>query len=194
MRTLKLVLAWLDWSTYCNDFDYTFPKSICPLFWRTLFAIIILPLTWFIHIINAYKSYDDFKRESDNNKLTFVGGVSLHLVFLLSGGLLHSLIDKEMGFDIYHVADGYFINYVKLFFGGILLGGVVLLIIAILIGIVMVCREGTLMLYRCSTTKRKTNDGDGTYIPRKPFMVKRIYSAIKDKYCPRIDWSDIKKK
>ena len=120
MNKLKLVLAWLDWSTYCqNDGpQYEFPKSLCQIFWRTLFSIIALPITWFTHLWNGItvKNKHFTNENSDGHKLTVGKTIIFTLSILASGGWIYNTTDGEngLGWDLFHISDPFLLNYFKL--------------------------------------------------------------------------------
>ena len=57
-KLLLTILTWLDWSnyayieSYASRSNYHYPSNICSLTIRTVFSIIILPITLLGHIFN----------------------------------------------------------------------------------------------------------------------------------------------
>lgn len=192
MKTLKIILAWLDWSSYCNGWDYNRPKTLCPLFWRTLFTIITLPLTYIAHVFNIFTSKEDFWDETSRGLKLHMGTASLlHLLIMLFGGIfLKDIIDKGLGWDWIRIADPIWVTYPKLLIAGILVFIGVILAFGIIIG---VC-YGIWYLGKLAYDKYQDGKPDSIdSVESEPSLITTAYKSIKDKYCPIIDWSDVEK-
>lgn len=191
MKTIKLFLAWLDWSTYARTAEnsyksnYKFPVSICMLGWRTLFSIFALPITWITHIWNlAFVSMDTFRKEdSDDHKLNVWNTLLFTVVSLIFGTGIHSITDGRigkpggLGWDWFHVSDPILLSYLKLIGAGILGAIILAIVIAIVILIFYVIHLGFVKIKK----------------PVTESAVSKTVHAIKNKYCPSLDWSQIRK-
>ncbi|MEK6829099.1 MAG: hypothetical protein AABY15_03150 [Nanoarchaeota archaeon] len=195
MEKLKLFLAWLDWSTYARSSEkswksnYKFPNSLCHLAWRTLFSVIVLPFTWIAHVWNRlFVSMETFRNEdSDNHKLNVWSTIAITMVSLLLGVYAYGKTDGKdgtggLGWDWFHVSDPIIISYFKLIGCGIVVGIIGLIMIAIFITII------ALIIMGVQSLKSKSSSNEP-----KSAIVKTV-KAIKNKYCPIIDWSFIRKK
>lgn len=205
MKTfLKTILAWIDWSMYCRSSEgkggsssYEFPVSICPLFWRTLFSIVALPITWFTHIWNfLFIKFETFRKEDFKTyKLNIVNTLVFTIAIILSGAIIFTITDGDksnLNWDIFHRSDPFLLSYFKLIGAGII--GVV--IFAIGAGIVI----GVAALFWMAVTAIRDAfidgkyDSDDNFIPSEERTINRVFDAIKNRYCPKIDWSVIKNK
>jgi hypothetical protein len=195
MQKLKLFLAWLDWSTYARTSEgswksnYNFPKSLCSLAWRTKFSVAMLPITWFTHVWNRlFVSMDTFRREdSDSHKLNVWSTLAFTLVSLILGMIVHNNTDGKdgsggWGWDLFHMSDPLIINYLKLLGCGVIFGAIIALIILIVIAIVGLI----IMAFETLFPKNSVSDSKSATI--------NAIKAVKNKYCPTMDWSSIKKK
>lgn len=195
MKTLKLFLAWFDWSTYARTKEdeifssYKFPKSLCTLAWRTLLSIIILPITWVTHVWNIlFVSMETFRKESsDTHKLNLWSTLLITIVCFMLGIFVYSYTDGRdgsggWGWDWFHVSDPIIISYLKLFGCGII--GVVFLAIAIILIVLFFYLIH--LIYTSLWSSSKNGESKS--------VITRTVHAIKNKYCPSIDWSSIRKK
>jgi len=195
MEKIKLILAWIDWSTFARkeedawETDYKFPKSLCQLAWRTLFSITMLPITWVTHIWNRiFVSMNTFRKEgTDSHKLHVWSTLGLTFVSLILGGFVYRQTDGEngtggWGWDLFHQSDPLILTYLKLIGCGIVGAIIILILMGLLIAIIF----GIAYLYGKikSSTEESVEDSGIT----------KIVKAVKDKYCPTIDWSSIKSK
>jgi len=202
MKTIKTLLAWLDWSTYCKSAeggwktDYKFPVSICPLFWRTLFAIVALPITWITHVWNLlFVKMEKFREENFvGHKLNLLNTLVFTLVTMFLGMIFWSITDGKdgMGLDFFHISDPFLLSYVK-FIGAALVSG-----IAIAIGVGILFGAGWLIWYAVTSIRDSITgskyDNDNKYIPSSERAIPRAIDAVMNKYCPKIDWSSVKKR
>ena len=190
MKTFKTIIAWLDWSSYCGD-SYTRPKTLCPLFWRTFFTIITLPVTYLTHVVNVFVSEGWRNGYNYSPKLNMGIATLLHLAIIAVGvGFLKETIDKELGWDWIRIADPIWITYPKVFIAGVLvLIGFILALGAIIGSCYGVWYIGKLIYDKYRDNKPEPVDG----VEPEPSLITIAYKSIKDKYCPIIDWSDIEK-
>lgn len=195
MKPLKLFLAWLDWSTYARvkekeySCNYEFPKSLCPLAWRTLFSIVILPITWITHVWNLLLvSKETFRNEdSDTHKLNYLNTLLITIVCFMLGVFVYNHTDGEhgtggWGWDWFHTSDPFIISYLKLFGCGII--GAILLAIAIVAFVLVLYLIH--LAYTSITSKPGSAEGGSA--------ISKTVHAIKNKYCPSIDWNSVRKK
>jgi hypothetical protein len=196
MKTIKKILAWLDWSSYANK-DYELPKSLCSLFWRTLFSLVSLPITYLTHVWNAFikPNYNDFQYNNKSN--LFIGAV-IHGVILIAGAVGGTeFIEPQLSVQWLTWEDPFVLGYVKIMFTGI---GVILttmlfiiIIVGIIVGIVELVKLGWNAI--TESEQEEVIDENNQVIDyeykEKPLV--KLYKSIKGKYCPKIDWSEIKK-
>lgn len=200
MKTLKLILAWLDWSTYAGINDvYNFPKSLCSLFWRTLISIVTLPATWVGHIWNLLvvkKRYFYQEEGKDIHKFHIFVSVIVQVLLIVSGAFVYEKTDGKngtggWGWDWFHWDDPFLFTYIKMLGAGVL-GAIVLLIF------IAVCILAIVGVYYVFKFIGKLFAGDikvgGETIHADERLIPRIVDAVKNKYCPTMDWSAIKKK
>lgn len=206
MKTLlKTIFAWLDWSTYCRSGEggystsYEFPQSICPLFWRTLFSIVALPVTWITHIWNILFVKIKYFRDEDyaSHKLNWLNTILFTIVIFIAGFGGSSITDgkdgsKGLGWDWFHMADPFLINYFKLIGVGIIMLAIIGICLAIVIGIGYLIYLAVIAIRDYFTDS--TWDSEDNYIPSEERMVNKTIDAIKNKYCPKIDWGAIRSK
>jgi len=204
MKTLKLILAWLDWSTYCKSnsneswkTNYEYPKSLCSIFWRTLLSIAALPFTWFAHIWNfIFVGKDAFLEENfKSHKLNIISIVIITIFSLFFSYIAHNITDGKhgnggLGWDWFHTSDPLLLSYFKLIGAGILFGIVIAICLGIIIGICYLFYELFVLIKDSFSGDRYV--GDGKYITSEERAIPKAFHAIKNKYCPTIDWSDIR--
>lgn len=191
MRTLKIMLAWFDWSNYGKGIDYKRPTTICPLFWRTLFGLIMLPLSWLGHLYNII-FLGDFKDEvCSDKKSTIYPSVMVNISSLLLGILILSTIGLKLENTI--------LSYIYCIGVGIL--GIAILIGILFLVVIIVISIGDLFNYiKRSLNKKDVKfhvDSDGELIEtqRNEFLynVGNVIKSFKNKYCLSISWDNIKK-
>lgn len=198
MKTIKIILAWLDWSNYCTNFNYTFPNNLCSLFWRTFFSIIVLPLGYLTHLWNIFHTINNFKHERySHSKIGLNFGIVLHLIIGIIGFTASKdVIERILFWDWFQSSDPYLLNYIKVL--GI--GFLVAVSSLIVIGIVVAIGYWAWLLFeylkdsfhRKIFANKEKMSGDYIEMDPKPSVIKQIYKSVKDEYCPLIDWSDIK--
>lgn len=191
MKNLKLILAYLDWSTYATDGSrYNFPKTLCPLFWRTIFSLVCLPVTWLSTITNLIWS-KDFRNEDCNSalKLNWVKALVVNILIGLMGKISHDVVDHGWGWDIFRFSDPMLLSYLKLTVGGLIMVAVLVIALLLISGIIYGCVK-VFDIIKNSSRKH----GREPQYSNEPSAVSKVYGAIKDKYCPIIDWSEIKSK
>lgn len=202
MKTLKTILAWIDWSTYCKSneggwrTDYEFPKSICPLFWRTLFSIISLPITWVSHIWNLLFVRGAFAREDfKSHKLNLLNTTVGTFALLFLGVVMFKFTDGNDGYglDWFHASDPLILNYFKALLSGILMGVIVAVFLSILIGAGW-CIWFLFTSVRDMVVGSKRDDEGRVIVKSNERVINKTIDAIKNKYCPKIDWSYIREK
>jgi hypothetical protein len=191
MRTLKIMLAWFDWSNYGKGIDYKRPASICSLFWRTLFGLIMLPLSWLGHLYNII-FLGDFKDEvCSDNKSTVYSSVMINILAPSIGLFILSTIGLELETTI--------LSYIYCIGVGIL--GIAILIGILFLVILITMSIGDLFNYiKRSVTKKDIKfhvDSNGELIEtqRNGFLynVGNVIKSFKNKYCLSISWDNIKK-
>jgi hypothetical protein len=209
MRILKNLLAWLDWSTYASKGSYSFPKSLCPLFWRSLFGIIFIPFIWITHVWNLILvKMADFRDEYVPSYKIHAGhGTLMHFSLLFLGTISEKkFIEEEFGYNFINISDNILIMYGKVLLLGLSLG----LLVVIFFGLAVLIIGGVVELFNFikdtinDTTEPNHEDiydDNGNYvktIEHEPkgffFQIKKLYKSLKDNYCPRIDWTDVKNK
>lgn len=182
---MKTILAWLDWSSHCMRHSYTFPTTLCSLAWRTFFNIILLPLTYMTHLWNLFQNKRNFRLEHPtNSKIDMWNGTLIHFVIGGLGFILSfTIIERGLELNWFHLAEPILLIYIKIM--GIGLLGLIAIIIPtlVIVGIV----QSLIYLYKKYIYKNKYKQ-----ISIEPNINEKIYLAIKDKYCPIIDWSDVK--
>ncbi len=190
MKTLKIILAWLDWSSYCLNYAYTFPNNLCSLFWRTLFNLIAFPFSYVGHIWNLFIPMYSFKEERNvDNKLNIFFGTLVHLILILIGTFISSyMIEKIWDLNWFLISDPILLNYIKIM--GISIVTIGLTVFVIILLVFIISKIISFIKYCFNKTKSNTFK---IQKEEKPNMVQEVYKSIKDKYCPLIDWSDIKK-
>lgn len=194
MKKIKLFLAWLDWSTYARTAEgslisnYSFPKSLCSLSWRTLFSLFTLPVTWITHVCNRlFVSMNTFRSEdSATHKLNVWNTLLFTLLFLGIGVLVYQYTDGKQGsggfgWDLFHISDSFIVNYLKLLGCGVIGGAIIAIMLLVFIGIIGLI----FLIFEKLFSKNNTESKSATI---------NAIKAIKNKYCPTIDWSSIKKK
>lgn len=198
MKTFKTILAWLDWSTYCRNSDdyfynYEFPKSLCSLFWRTLLSLAALPFMYWGHLWNLITvKMSHFRSEDRPQHKTSIWVMFLvHFLWVILGTGAHTIIDDALGWNWYKMSDPLYISYFKVLLGGLALGVGILIALALIILVIAGAYMGLKKLFTA-----KPHDGPHSDIPfnDEPNWFVKIYRAIKDKYCPRMDWSLIRNK
>lgn len=199
MKTLKLILAWLDWSTFAGTKDvYSFPKSLCSLFWRTLTSIAVLPVTWVGHIWNLLlvkKKHFYAEKGKDINKFNVFVSAIVQGLLLVSGAFVYEQTDGKngtggWGWDWFHMDDHLSLSYLKMLGAGVL--GAMFLLIVIAAAVLVI-----VLVYYAFKGVGKLFVGEihvaGETIYSDERLIPKIVNAIKNRYCPRIDWSPIKK-
>jgi len=190
MKTLKIILAWLDWSTYCKSYMYERPKTLCSLFWRSFFAILTLPVGWPTHIINVFQPKNDWIEERESGfKPNIWKGIGIHLLVIICGFATLKGVEQEFGVDWLHIADAVWMSYGKMLVFGIM-GGIAG-IIALAILIASVYGIWWVGKWCVEYAQEKLSDGESERAEKEPSWAAQTYRAIKDKYCPIIDWSDL---
>tara|TARA_R110000744_G_scaffold190355_1_gene309486 strand:+ start:1038 stop:1616 length:579 start_codon:yes stop_codon:yes gene_type:complete len=185
MRKLKTMLAWLNWSTYGNPTKlYEFPKSLCSLFWLSIFALVTIPVSWPAHVRNVFMSASQFKEGwQKDTKLTGYIGAGSHFLFITIGFMGHLITEKVFKWDFFVLSDGCIVNYIKLLLVSIPI------IIALLMVIVMIW--GIIWCIKQAATKKATRVDDYGLLEEtetdRGIVV--LYKSIKNKYCPTIDWT-----
>ena len=190
MKTLKTILAWLDWSNYCFNYSYNFPNNLCSLFWRTFWTITTLPLTYVTHLWNIFQPKYYFWDEMDSDsKMNIYFGFIIHLLIGFVGSAISiNLIEKNLNWNWFLMSDPFLLNYIKVMGIGIISGGIItLIIIRIVAGIIFI--KDSITKYFKNLKHSETTD----YKPKRN-VLKEPYKSIKDKYCPLIDWSIIRNK
>lgn len=197
MKTIKKILAWLDWSSYANKGRYELPKSICPLFWRTLFSLISLPVTYPTHIWNAFiePNYDGWQTD---NKLTLFFGFSIHLMIIIAGVIVGTeFIEPQFSVQWLTWEDPFALGYIKVIVTGIVTLLSIVLVVILIITIGMSIAELVKLGWRAITESKleEVTDGNGNLkdIEYKEKPMVKLYKSIKGKYCLKIDWSEINK-
>lgn len=190
MKNLKIILAWLDWSSYCGD-NYSRPNNLCSLFWRTFFTIITLPLTYIPHIYNLIFPKDHFRYGYGKDHKLYMGtGIVIHILLMILGFLFSKgVIEQKWQWNWFYMSDPFWLNYLKCIGVGI----AVLIVILIMVSIILLTLFGLHLIYEYINKKFGKSQYE-KIAERKPNMFITIYKAIKDKYCPLIDWSDIETK
>ncbi len=191
MRIFKLLLAWFDWSNYGEGLDYKKPKTMCSLFWRTLFGLIALPFVYPTHIVNLFFG-NDFKDDvCSDNKVTMGLGLFIHIILLIFGG---PFIDKIYETNPSNLSElGYY--YITLIGLGLLVSIIICLIVLIFLGIVILLakiKEYIINKHEENALQYVTKDGDIIDGHKNKFLTK-IMEYI-SKYCISISWDDIKSK
>lgn len=202
MNKLKLVLAWLDWSTYCKSEGktYEFPFSLCSIFWRTALSIVALPFTWFTHVWNkiTVKNEKFLNEESVGQKLNIWTTIVFTVLVLVFGALVHDVTDGKdgsggLGWDFFHNTDPFMLSYFKLIGAGIVGIIIISIILGIILGVVYLIYLLIVSIKKL-LTESKGNVEDGNFVPSEERAIPRLIGAIKNKYCPTIDWSSIRSK
>ena len=192
MKTFKIIIAWLDWSSYCIDWNYERPKTLCHLFWRTLFTVITFPITYIAHVFNLFASRRDFWYETSMGTKMHMGSATLiHLIIILLGGtFLKEIIDGNLGWDWIRMSDSIWVTYPKMLVAGTLVG--IMTILAL--GAIIAIGYGIWYLGKSAYDKiREYTDNNSKSKPKpKTSLIVTAYKSIKDKYCQIIDWSDVK--
>lgn len=147
----KLVL-----NSYQTD---VLPKSICPFFWKIVFAILALPFQWIIVLYN-------WKINRTNDKMSMFGGVV--------AGTLIQLVTLIL------VLYAYEKPYEASMRGLILIG--VLVAIGIVLFLIYIIEDNWHEIIDFFT---KNKNGDNT----KVGVFTEYVSANKSKICPPIEWT-----
>jgi|TARA_B110000259_G_C13754557_1_gene298018 hypothetical protein len=156
----KLVL-----SSYKSN---TLPSSICPFFWKLVFAIIALPFQW---IFVWYTWKKELPKGRLGEKMPMIGGV----FFGLLAQVVVALIIK-----------GFYTNPYEALNNTLWLFGIIVAIIGV-IAIVYLIVENW---YDIKQFFIKNKDGED----RKVTVVAAYIEARKNKFCPAIDWETKDKK
>jgi Na+-transporting methylmalonyl-CoA/oxaloacetate decarboxylase gamma subunit len=187
MKNLKRLLGWFDWSNYCVSWNYKLPQSVCPLFWRTIFGIILLPFTWITHVWNLITVKNSHYRDEfrPNHKLSAPSGAALNVITSITGIMLILEFEEKVGWDWFHVSDPLLLNYLMTTAVGALGVALTLLIFALLIYIIVGVAE------LCK--KWFSKDGENTvWESKEPSAISKGIKSIKENYCPTINWDDIR--
>lgn len=189
MKTLKIILAWLDWSSYsASDSYYEKPKTLCPLFWRTFFTIITSPLTYIAHVVNIFSPWNFRNGFVPTIKLHMGSASLLHVVMIGVGFAVLRGLEKDKGWDLIRRSEPLWSAYLKIVITGILVIVVSILALAAIIGACYgIWWIGKLFYDKYQDSKPEALE------EQEPGFIKSAYRAIKDKYCPIIDWSDVEK-
>ncbi len=176
---IKKCVGWLLWSTfYTSSNSFELPNNTCATFWRTLLAVILLPLSWLGHIINAIgvKAFD-----KHNDKVEY--GMSLYLQVLLLGLALvgHSLLDSR--WDLVLVSDPIWqIGLIGVLYA--LIGGV---IVAVILGVIAgLFYIGSLVYQSILGDKINSDSTIG--------RAQETIDGIRNKHYSAVDWSDVTNK
>lgn len=186
MKTIKTFLAWLDWSTYCQDgHGYDFPRTLCGLFWRTVFSILVFPIMFLGHLWNL--TYikrmfyaDTWKGATAKLQIWLTTGIEFAM--LLSAFFSDQILYKYWGINIILRSDGFWniiLKSIPLGLAGII---VAVIVVAVVLGSIYGIVQAFIYMFSV-----KTETGNSI-----KSAVSDTYSAIKDNYCPIIDW-DINK-
>lgn len=185
MKQIKTLIAWLDWSTYCtNDSDirYKFPTNLCNTFWRSLLSITLFLPLWFNHLWNliVVNNKESFRKEKTHNlKLNYMytGGIYMLILFGFVG---YMEFDNEY-FDFIKKSDSLILSYFK----SLGLGLISIIIILIIVTLVILAIYYILVVpYRYifkKSSKSKVSEN-----------INLVVDSVKNKYCPIIDWEEIK--
>lgn len=99
MKRLKNILGFIDWSnfSYPND-NYKLPETVSLLVLRTLFSILLLPFTWYVHIINLFKVKSFLKYKE--NAISSINGWIGMLLFALASIMVYVQIPDGVSFSV----------------------------------------------------------------------------------------------
>jgi hypothetical protein len=128
---------------------------------------------------------DTFRKEdSDAHKLNIWNTLLFTLVSIMLGTYAYSCTDGKdgsggWGWDWFHRSDPLILNYLKLIGCGALTAVIGLVALVIIIGVFYLI----FMAFESMKSRGESKSAVG-----------KTVSAIKNKYCPRIDWSSITKK
>lgn len=177
---MKIILAWMDWSMYCRDYYYKFPKNLCSLFWRSLFSVLMIPLVWPGHIWNMAFTKNNFKNQMEaGGKLYYFSAGALHITAAVLGKAIDSIVYKSTGYNILMMSEDIVIVYLKACASGIIFA------VIIMAGALIVFSMGYGVVRGFSLAR-----GDKRLIPKDNIVIQGV-RAVKEKYCPIIGWSDI---
>lgn len=160
------VKSWHYW-LYRNTYQGT-PKSLCPYFWKLLFAIIMLPLTWVGYLFPG-------TREGKNMFLNFI------ITFMFMALLV---VGHGVGMENYPESNSFIATIIGL---GLLTGVSLIIILAglLIFGLIHAIREGVTYIEDKRYYKHLKELEKGKE-PKKYILIE-WWKAFKSKYCPKLE-------
>ena len=186
--SIKRVLAWLDWSTYCHDDTYSLPKSECGLAWKTLLSLSIAIISWPGHAWNLVMNIrlkNFSKRTSGGFKVTGLGGLCIHWAIWSVGHFVCMFTSAVMDWDWLGIHSDDWLNSISNYLALIGMGGIGISVLVVIVLSIMY------IFNVMDDLKQKLGDirlRDNNTLPNSGGSRLAIF---KEKYCKVMDWSDI---
>lgn len=159
-------LVWLYRSTYSIWDIYRMPQGFCEFFWKMMFAILLLPLNWWAHIINY------FNDKKCPDAIKWNGALAIQAILLAFGMVVDAIPDDKLDF-------GYF-KY---------LGNGILVVIIVVIGCVLAYLGQKLFSYIKSLFRKNVSSVQPVK-EKKELWISVAFKSFMEKNCPKIDWSE----
>lgn len=158
---MKLSKNSINARVYSFVYGNSLPTNLCPYFWKSLLALLLLPLVSVFQLLYYPLSSITWVKENfghDAREKRVAGLLVLFMSFILF------MVGVFISASVFTYYQGTFLYFIFSLGGG-LLGAVAIIIIAI----------------TCAGLVEKT---------KKTSLIKEYFKAKKGKYCPQIEWTE----